>query len=405
MRALRIAVILDQKVQAGGGYQQSLSAAVNAMQLPKELADLEFFTTVKENIQPLAAHGINATFINVSLYDKFISEFQYLLLKTRIKKFLMPLDFLSFERKLLDKKIDIVYFLSPSINSKYIKNLNFIMTIWDLCHRDNPEFPEVRWDLELELRDQICWSALPRATAIFVDSLVTKTNVVRRYGIDEHRVHIVPFQAAIKVRRRDEKATKMDRDAPIKKPTKYPYVFYPAQFWAHKNHVYILEGLHLLERDYGIKVGAIFSGSDKGNLDYIRTYSKRLNLEGRVEFVGFVKDEDIVDLYKAAIALVMPSYFGPTNLPPLEAFELGVPVLYPDISGLRDQVGDAALLMDLMDPSSMASHLNNLLSDDKLKLRLVEAGRRRLQYIEETDRLNTLSKIIEEYRWKRLTWE
>ena len=30
----------------------------------------------------------------------------------------------------------------------------------------------------------------------------------------------------------------------------------------------------------------------------------------------------------------MPT-FGPTNIPPLEAFELGTPVLYPDLKGLR----------------------------------------------------------------------
>ena len=26
-----------------------------------------------------------------------------------------------------------------------------------------------------------------------------------------------------------------------------PYVFYPAQFWSHKNHSYLLEGLRILE--------------------------------------------------------------------------------------------------------------------------------------------------------------
>ena len=58
----------------------------------------------------------------------------------------------------------------------------------------------------------------------------------------------------------------------------------------------------------------------------------------------------MASLYKESIALVMPSYFGPTNIPPLEAFNLGVPVLYSDLPGLKDQVGDAALLLDLNKP-------------------------------------------------------
>ena len=66
--------------------------------------------------------------------------------------------------------------------------------------------------------------------------------------------------------------------------------------------------------------------------------------------------------------------FGPTNLPPLEAFELGVPVLYSDKPGLRDQVGDAALLLDLKDPLVLANHLNKLITDPLVRTRLINAG-------------------------------
>ena len=65
-------------------------------------------------------------------------------------------------------------------------------------------------------------------------------------------------------------------DVDIKKKYKLdmPYVFYPAQFWAHKNHIYLLEGLKSLEDNFGLKVGAIFSGGDKGNLDFIKKRKK-----------------------------------------------------------------------------------------------------------------------------------
>ena len=50
----------------------------------------------------------------------------------------------------------------------------------------------------------------------------------------------------------------------------------------------------------------------------------------------------------------MPTYFGPTNIPPLEAFSLNVPVCYSDLDGLREQVGEAAFLMNLKNPESLA---------------------------------------------------
>ena len=78
--------------------------------------------------------------------------------------------------------------------------------------------------------------------------------------------------------------------------------------------------------------------------------TKKYNLEDQVRFTGFVSNEEINYLYSQSLALVMPTYFGPTNIPPLEAFKLNVPVLYSDLPGLRDQVNDAALLLNLNDP-------------------------------------------------------
>ena len=48
----------------------------------------------------------------------------------------------------------------------------------------------------------------------------------------------------------------------------------------------------------------------------------------------------------------MPSYFGPTNLPPLEAWAVGTPVIYPE--AFKAQAGDAAILFDYDDPRSLA---------------------------------------------------
>ena len=77
-----------------------------------------------------------------------------------------------FEKVLLNYKIELVYFLSPCKWAQYLEKLNFIMTVWDLCHLDAPEFPEVRWKNELQLRETNYNSLLNRANAIFVDSEV-----------------------------------------------------------------------------------------------------------------------------------------------------------------------------------------------------------------------------------------
>lgn len=406
MRPIRLAVIFDQKIRSGGGYQQALNAALLARDLPSDICEIIFLTTIEKNIEALTDCGIQPELIQLSSFMKARTYLRRLFSGMRVLNLYKYFEkFSPFEEFLVRRNIDLVYFLSPSSWARDLDQINYITTVWDLCHRDAPEFPEVRWNQQFEAREKNYRALLPRATAIFVDSDLGKKNITYRYGIDEGRVHVMPFQASAATRKPEAGSSSSPINVREKYSLNVPYVFYPAQFWAHKNHVYLLESLRMLENRYGHRVGAIFSGGDKGNLTYVQSYVRKMNLEQRVRFVGFVDNDEIPELFRQSLALVMPTYFGPTNLPPLEAFELGVPVLYSDKAGLRDQVGNAALLMDLGDPMSMADHIKNLIDDPQLRIRLVEAGRDRLKCFDRTDRLAILKQIIEDFRLKRLTWQ
>jgi glycosyltransferase involved in cell wall biosynthesis len=406
MRPIRLSVIFDQHIHAGGGYQQALNAAMLVQELPKELVEIVFFTTLKENIATLTTYGIKAKIIQLSFFAKIKTYLRIRIINTYFYKIIQKIEEHSpLEKKLIEDKIDIVYFLSPSSWAQSLEKINYITTVWDLCHRDDPEFPEVRWNRQIEARDRNYSSILPRATAIFVDSEIGKENTSRRYGVDLKRLHVMPFQSAVTTRHNVNVKVTNDVNIREKYQLDLPYVFYPAQFWAHKNHVYLLEGLRELEEMHDIRIAAIFSGGDKGNRSYIEDYVHKLNFQDRVRFAGFVKNEEIVALYIQSLALVMPSYFGPTNLPPLEAFQLGVPILYSDKDGLRDQVGSAALLIDLKDPKTMALQLKKLIEGAELRNKLILEGYERLKHFDAYDRVGVLQKVIEDFRWRRLCWE
>ena len=141
-----------------------------------------------------------------------------------------------------------------------------------------------------------------------------------------------------------------------------PYIYYPAQFWAHKNHSYILYAIKDLQERFDTKINVVFSGSDKGNLKYILDLAKELKISKSVNYLGFVESNEIPILYKNSIALVMPSYFGPTNIPPLEALTLSIPIIYADINGAREQLGNAAIFVNLWPLIPSGNFFNNWLS-------------------------------------------
>jgi glycosyltransferase involved in cell wall biosynthesis len=405
MISIRLGVIFDQKKSFGGGYQQAINAALIAKELNSNKTEVLFFTTFKESQDDLTKYGINAILIRMSYINKC-----NLFLRRKIKnqKIIRLIKCIQknnpFEKILINRKIDLIYFLAPSNLAKDLETLNYITTVWDLCHRDNPEFPEVRTNREFELREFSYIEILSKATAIMVDSKVGKKNIIRRYAIDPERIFVMPFEAAKHLRDKINKKI-IFNDINKKYNLKVKYIFYPAQFWPHKNHIYILEGIKKLDLNYNKNIGAIFSGRDFGNLSYLKEYADKLGILNRIRFIGFIKDEELIDLYQQSIALVMPTYFGPTNLPPLEAFGMGVPVLYSDRAGMREQVGDAALLMDLKEPLSMAAHIEKLTSDKKFLEDTVEKGKKLYKEIEKIDRVQILERIVLDFYWKRICWK
>ncbi len=89
---------------------------------------------------------------------------------------------------------------------------------------------------------------------------------------------------------------------------------------------------------------------------------------------GYVADEDLPALYRAARAFVYPSLFEGFGLPPLEAMACGTPVVTSDVSSLPEIAGDAALLIDPNDEQALANALIEIMNNERLRAELREKG-------------------------------
>ena len=402
MKPLNLVTVFDQELTAGGGYQQALNALMHVRNIEGLDVKNQVVTNHINNIDLLAQHGIEADYIKLSTFEKIKLELfrycRYQKIFLRLKKLLgdNPV-----QKLFKSYHTDLVYFTSPCDWASDLEDINFLVTVWDVSHRDDPEFPEVRAFRAAQARDSYYSEVLPRAVATLVDSELSKKNITRFYGLHDSRVVVMPFEGARSTREvKGYQNLKLPPDINVD----FPYVFYPAQFWAHKNHIYILEGLKILEERFNTKVGVIFAGGDRETLCHVKARATQLSLMDRARFLGFVPDDLIPRLYANALALVMPSYFGPTNLPPLEAFALGIPVLYADTEGGREQLGDAAIFLNLNDPADLSRAIKNLVDCEVTRDRLVSNGYARLSLINSLDRSELLGEIFKNFLRRRQTW-
>jgi len=244
-------------------------------------------------------------------------------------------------------------------------------TIHDLMHRYEPQFPEVsangqREQREFHFRETCRW-----AEGILVDSETGKRQVCEAYDVQPSSVFVLPYVPPGYIYRgQTAEAPPRNPEVPEK------FLFYPAQFWMHKNHLNLFEALDRVRRKHS-DVRLVLVGAAHNGYDQARRRVTELGLEQHVTFLGYVPDNEMADLYRCARALIMPSFFGPTNIPQLEAFVAGCPVAVSAVYGVPEQVGDAALLFDPNSPDEIADCMERLWSDDALCAELIERGRKR----------------------------
>ncbi len=402
---MNIAVVFTKGVDEGGAFQYAVTTSLLLEKNKSSKYGFIYFTTVKKNQEALKKYNLSAIYLPWSNFDRFKS----LLLGSQLvanifAKIKIRLE-IKLDRIFKNHNIDLVYFLSPTDLALTLSCYNYIFTVWDLCFLDSIGLPEGYINREFERREKLYRLAIIKAMTVITDSEFTKKSIIKKYGAEEERVVSLPFLPSNVVNISEQVYRQNFIDVSKKYNIDGRYIFYPAQLWPHKNHIYILDGLKLLKEKYKIKIHAVFSCSDKGNLSFILKKAKEFGIAGQVHHVGFVEDKELPYLYKQALALVMPTYFGPTNIPPMEAFIMGCPVLYSDLPGLREQVIDSAILLDLNDPDSLSQGLIRILEGAPEINTMVENGKRRVESLVKEDRWSKLKNIFDGYSLRLKTWK
>ena len=294
------------------------------------------------------------------------------------------------------------------LNIRLIWNMNeqelpsfvpFIKIIWDVSFRTNSMYPEYSYTrFGFEASDRIMQS-LHKASYVVVGTREGKQQLVDIFGVYERKVRVIPFPTPIL-------PNVNDNFQPVVSSAVRPgYLFYPARFWPHKNHIVLVAALKVLQDRWNIKLNCVFSGIDEGNVDYVLRYAEKIGVREQVEYVGLASEEELTTFYRNATALVFCSAIGPDNLPPLEAMSVGCPAITAEVPGAREQYGDAALFFDPMDEQQLAERIKELLDDHDLRETMITRGRVRAARWTAEDYVRSVASIFEEFALIARAWE
>ena len=198
-------------------------------------------------------------------------------------------------------------------------------------------------------RHQIYTRVSARARRIICESEYVKADIIRFYGVAAEHIAVIPAPPHGNFLSAPGEAQLQAVRTRLHLP--HRFLFYPAHFWRHKNHMRLIEAFREVSREVP-DVGLVLTGKEhEAYADAMRAV-ETFGLREKVTHLGYVMLEDIQAIYHLATALVMPSLFESISIPIYEAFQAGTPVAASNVVALPEQVGDAGLLFD---PTSVPS--------------------------------------------------
>jgi GT2 family glycosyltransferase len=364
----RVGIFLGVSPSAGGMFQysQSILEALNSANHPSFQVTVVYCSL--DWVPVLKRLGVNGVRLYSSKIGMTIATlFMILRIPGPITRILgLIFNPLIWEIKL--KRCRVWVFPAQDVLSWQVFGIKSIGTIHDLMHRYQPDFPEVNSWFRYGIREHRFSNISKYCEAVLVDSIIGKKHVIESYGVEGEKVHSLPYIAPNYLKS-EENEDMLSRKYLL--PRKF--LFYPSQFWLHKNHRRLIDAIKIICKNHP-DIFLVLSGGRDKNYKQILQYAKDSNIENNISFTGYVPEADLRYLYKRARALVYPTFFGPTNIPPLEAMVLGCPVVVSNIYGMPEQCGDAALYFSPDNVSEMSSAIEKVWVNDQLAQEMRKKG-------------------------------
>ena len=387
---LRVGIFFNARKEQGGLYQYALTL-VDCLHAYSDNNEYFLYMATLEDFP-----------VEISKHNWHIRNFRKTAIQIRMGLELIlfhlsranidfPFPIIPEYRKITQDHLDVMVYVKPTPHVYQWKH-NAIFPIHDLQHRLQTHFPEVSANGEFVRREILYRNSVRKAKAILTDSETGKEDVIQLYRADKNRIFPLPFLTPTFRKPVLDPENKQILAEKYSLPA--AYFFYPAAFWPHKNHERLIRAIALLHTQYKIKAHLVLSGSKKREFDSLFKLTVSLGLQDFVHFIGFVDEDDLPELYHHSIALVMPTFFGPTNIPVLEAWTAGCPVISSDIRGIQEQVGNAGLLVDPLNEMKIAEAMQILWTDPAKRNELIELGYERVSAWTPEQFANRLKKII-----------
>lgn len=211
------------------------------------------------------------------------------------------------------------------------------------------------------------------STRIATVSEYSKQDIVDTYHVSANKIDVVydgahegyhPLDKALRQQIRDQYAQGC------------PYFIFVGTIIKRKNLATVLTAFDHFKAQSRSDMKLVVVGHKVWWQDELKEAYDQMKYQESVIFIGRAAADTLVNLMGAAEALVYPSFFEGFGIPIIEAFQAEVPVITSNCTSMPEVAGDAAILVEPTNVAMLTDALHKVSSDDSLRSKLIDAGRR-----------------------------
>ena len=393
-KTLRIAIDLTP-LQPGGENGGAKVLVINLLkQLQKLSLNCHFLIlTSSANHSELSEYKTENTSLKLVLkqitneeankISKFVNKVK--------NKIISKLNISIYQSNILEgQNIDLLFcpFSAPTYAQN---NIPLVAIVHDLQHLEYPLFfsPQERQHRTIFLNNLV-----KKSQKLVCVSDFTRRAFIQKLNTPEEKLAVVPNCIHERLPKLSEVAT--NRHLINLGIGNRKYAFYPANYWQHKNHRFLLAAYGVYKKQFPNEhLDLVFTGALEKEENRLKEAARIMNVSENVHFLGFLNEEALAAVWQGSTCLIFPSLYEGFGIPLLEAMRFGKPVLCSDTASLPEVGSDAVLYFNPRKIEEIVSCLARITNDEILVEQLVAKGYKRLELFNSEEMAHQYLKIFE----------
>jgi alpha-1,3-rhamnosyl/mannosyltransferase len=269
------------------------------------------------------------------------------------------------------ESIDI--FFAPDHYIPPFKNIPVVATVMDLIPIVHPEWTS---STLRKIKNRFLVESIKGANHIITISEYSKSDIVKMLDIDSEKIDVIDlgvdevFFDRVNANKKQEVLKKYD--------IKEGFFLSLGTLQPRKNVVRTIKAHQMLPKDIKKDHPLIIVGKYGWRGKELLREIEELEDRGDGKWLYYIPQRDIYAILQSSLAVVYPSLYEGFGLPILEAFASEVPIITSNVTSIPEVAFGASIMVDPYSIEDISNAMRNMATDDYLRVKLVEAGKRKV---------------------------